>query len=101
MAAGKKHTPVGTGRVTPKGTRPGASAAPISARYTPPVPKGVKSSPLWVAILMFSLLGIGAALIFANYLGVLPFTDGSASTGVLAIGLVCITGGFVVATQYR
>ncbi len=93
--------PIGTGRVTPKGTRADAPPPGLSSRYTPPTPRQYRTSPLWVPILMFGLLGLGGALIFANYLGILPFTNGTASTGVLALGLVCITGGFVIATQYR
>ena len=54
--------------VTPEGRhdaegarrRPPAAAA-ASARYTPPVPKELKVSPMWVPVLMFALLGLGDA----------------------------------------
>ena len=92
----KRHVPAG--RVTPKGTRPGASASSASTRYTPPVAREVKVSPIWVPILMFSLLGIGAAVIFLNYLGLMP---GDTNNWYLLLGLGFILGGIMTATQYH
>ena len=112
------------GRVTPKGTKPGdapSAAAPPTAsstsarpagasrgqssraqapssRYTPPVPRSVKQSPRWVAVLMFVLLIIGALMIVLNYLELLP---GAASNWYLLGGLAMILGGIFVATQYH
>lgn len=86
------------GRVTPKGTRPGAAGPAPSTRYTPPVPREVKSSPRWVPVLMFTLLGLGLVVIFLNYLGVLP---GGMSNAYLALGLAAICAGIITATQYR
>lgn len=96
-------------RVTAKGT--GAKAAPAatddgdhppsSTRYTPPASRQAKMdmpSPVWVPILMFGLLGLGALVIVLNYLGVLP---GDTDNKYLAVGLVMILGGIVTATQYR
>jgi len=74
--------------VTPKTT----------GRYTPPVPKAVKVSPMWVPIVMGALLGVGAILIIANYLNVLP---GGASNAYLLVGLALITAGFITATQWH
>ena len=105
------------GRVTPKGTRPGqlptAAATPgasggdssvrraaeASSRYTPPVPKAFRESPKWVPILMFSLLILGALVIFCNYLSLL--LPGATNNWYLIVGLVLILGGIVTATQYR
>jgi hypothetical protein len=89
--------------VTAKGTQSGSKPAPTrddtgSGRYTPPVPKAVKVSPPWVPILMFVLLGIGAAMIMLNYLEILP---GAASNLYLIGGLAFILGGIATATQYR
>ncbi len=85
------------GRVTPKGG--GASARPAaSTRYTPPVPHELKVSPPWVPVLMFALLGLGLAVIFLNYLGVLP---GGTKNTYLLVGLGGILGGIMTATQYR
>ncbi|MBA3653696.1 MAG: cell division protein CrgA [Actinobacteria bacterium] len=78
------------GRVTPKKAAAG--------RYTPPVPREVKVSPMWVPVLMFTLLGLGMIVIVINYLGVLP---GGADNKYLLVGLVLITGGFITATRYR
>ncbi|MGE3621813.1 MAG: cell division protein CrgA [Acidimicrobiia bacterium] len=84
---------VSGGRVTPKGGHP----AP-STRYTPPVPREVKVSPQWVPVLMFALLGLGLAIIFCNYLGVLP---GGTKNAYLLLGLGSILGGIITATQYH
>jgi hypothetical protein len=74
-------------------------SAESSGRYTPPtVNKADLPSPMWVPILMFTLLVVGALVIVCNYLGVLPSgTDNK----YLLVGLVGILGGIVTATQYR
>jgi hypothetical protein len=89
---------VSGGRVTPKKGSSTAERPSQSTRYTPPVPRELKASPMWVPILMFALLGIGMAMIFVNYLGVLP--NGTSNVN-LGIGLGAICGGIMVATQYR
>jgi hypothetical protein len=86
------------GRVTPKGGQRPTSRPDPSSRYTPPVPKEYKVSPRWVPVLMFTLLGIGLAVIFVNYLGVLP---GGTKNSYLLLGLGSILGGIMTATQYR
>jgi hypothetical protein len=93
----KRRVPAG--RVTPKGTRPGASASEASTRYTPPVARETKVSPIWVPILMFTLLGLGALVIFLNYLALVP--GGETSNWYLLAGLGLILGGIVTATQYH
>ena len=92
------------GRTTPKGGPvaaprvPKASGAPeASSRYTPPIPRDVKVSPIWVPILMFALLGVGTLVILVNYTGVLWST----SNWYLLGGLIAILGGIVTATQYH
>ncbi len=76
----------------------GDAAGRYSARYTPPVrDKSQMPSPLWVPILMFTLLGVGMLVIVLNYIGVF----GDASNARLLIGLGCILGGIMTATQYR
>jgi hypothetical protein len=92
----KRRVPAG--RVTPKGTRPGGEVANPSSRYTPPVPRDVKVSPLWVPILMFTFLGLGAAVIFLNYLGLMP---GDTNNWYLLVGLGLILLGIITATQYH
>jgi len=79
------------GRVTPKGTRAGAPADhSMSAGHAP--------SPTWMTVLLFSLLGLGVAIIFFNYVGWMP---GGTSNGFLLLGLGSILGGIITATQYH
>jgi Cell division protein CrgA len=88
------------GRTTPKGgpTRPPKVAEPVaSARYTPPIPREVKISPVWVPILMFVFLGVGTLVILVNYTGAVWDT----SNWVLLGGLGAILAGIVTATQYH
>ena len=86
---GPRPRPAPTKRTTP----------PASARYTPPVPKAEKVSPLWVPIVMFACLGIGMLMIILNYVNVLPGPD--PSNVYLMIGLGLITVGFITATKYH
>jgi hypothetical protein len=87
----------GSGRTTPKGTKPDERPE-ASTRYTPPVPKEYKVSPRWVPVVMFALLGIGSVMIVVNYLGVLP---GGTSNSYLLIGLCLILASIITATQWR
>jgi hypothetical protein len=86
--SGKSKAAKSSGRTTPK----------ASSRYTPPTPKTVVKSPLWVPVLMFSLFACGVLVVVANYLGLLP---GEQQNWYLLLGLAEITGGFVVATFYK
>jgi Cell division protein CrgA len=96
MARRTKDAP---GRVTPKGGhKPGRVTPSASSRYTPPIPKEYKVSPVWVPILLLTLLVAGMLVILCNYLGLLP---GGAKNEYLLVGLALITGGFIVATKYR
>ena len=92
----KRREP-GTGRTTPKGTKPGEHPD-ASSRYTPPVPTEYKVSPRWVPIMMFALLAIGSVLIIVNYLGVLP---GGTNNTYLLVGLGLILASIITATQWR
>jgi hypothetical protein len=83
------------GRVTPKG----GATPPPSARYTPPeIRKQDLPSPMWVPVLMFTLLGIGVVMIVLNYMGLLP---GATTNWYLLGGLGFVLGGIITATQYR
>lgn len=109
MAPPKRKT---TGRVTPKGTRPGdtprlashghehshghsPSDVEASTRYTPPVSRQMIESPRWVPILMFVLLGLGALVIMLRYL---VWTD---SNWPVLVGLGFLLGGLWVATKWE
>ena len=89
-----------TGRVTPRksATPPKVDAGIASGRYTPPIPREQKVSPLWVPILMFTLLGLGVLVIVLNYVGLMP---GETSNMYLLVGLGLITAGFITATNYH
>ena len=102
----------GTGRVTPKGgpaVRRPAGADPHhhpspSARYTPPVPREMKVSPMWVPVLMGVLLVLGTAIILLNYVSLLPtwgFLPDDTSNVWLLVGLGFILVGIIVATQWH
>ena len=104
---------VASKRVTPKGGpvpaakkgstaahshAPGGKDAATSSRYTPPTAKYADMpSPMWVPVLMFALLIVGAFVIIANYARLF----GDPSNVVLVAGLGCIRGGIITATNYR
>ena len=71
---------------------------PVSGRYTAPIPQEFKVSPTWVPVLMFTLLGLGALVIFLNYLGLLP---GATDNKYLLLGLGLVLGGIVTSTQFH
>jgi hypothetical protein len=64
----------------------------------PPKAKSLPPSKLWVPVLMFSLIGIGIAIIVTNYFGLLV---GGQSNWFLLIGIAEVTLGFMVATMLR
>ena len=81
------------GRVTDKGTRPAGYEHEVGA-----APVAAGPSPQWVPILMVVLLAIGIAMIFLNYLEVLP---GAPSNWWLLSGLGVVLGGIITATRWR
>ncbi len=87
------------GKAGGKGSVAGRAQRPGSKRYTPPTPKTVKRSPLWVPVAMFTSMGAGIAVIVGNYLQLLP--GGEAKNGYLILGLVLMIAGFVLSTRYR
>ncbi len=97
----KGTPPAATKRTTPKGGGPAATKRTTpkeTGRYTPPIPKTQKVSPVWVPILMFTCLLVGMAMIISNYVSLLP---GSPTNGWLLGGLGLITVGFITATKYH
>lgn len=96
------------GRVTPKGattSRDSKHAPTPTGRYTPPIPRERKVSPIWVPVLMFTLLGLGLLMILCNYLGLVPgFIPGlpdDTSNVYLLMGLGLILAGIITATNYH
>lgn len=66
-----------------------------SSRYTAPIPRSQLESPTWVPVLMFALLAAGMVVIFLTYV----LWEGRPLA--LGVGLACILGGILAATQYR
>jgi hypothetical protein len=84
-----------------KAAKPSKAAQPTrrpskGSRYTPPAPKNVKKSQLWLPVTMFTCLALGIVVIAGNYLEVLP--GGAVSNNFLLIGLVLLVLGFVLST---
>jgi hypothetical protein len=84
-----------TGRAT---TRAVAHPTAASGRYTPPIPRSVKTSPKWMGPTILALLILGAAMIVLNYFDVLPAAP---TNWYLIGGIALIASGFITATQYR
>ncbi len=79
------------------------SAVPQSkskrSRYTPPPPKKAPPSKLWVPVALTTLLACGLLVIVLNYLNLLPGPD--TENSYLLLGIVMISAGFLLATNYR
>ena len=81
------------GRVTQKGTRPAGYEQEVGNK-----PVAAPPSPTWVPILMVALFAIGIAVIFLNYVDLVP---GDRSNWWLLGGLGFVLGGIVTATRWR
>ena len=74
--------------------------------YTPATPSGTPRkkgpSPVWVAPLMLTLMGIGILWLIVFYITQpnMPLT-GDLGNGNLLVGFAFIIAGFMVATQWR
>ena len=66
--------------------------------YTPPTPTKAPPSPLWVPVVMATLLLTGLVVIVGNYMSLLP---GDTSNRYLMLGLLLVVLGFILATTYR
>jgi hypothetical protein len=100
-ADSRKVPTAGTPQVARQSSRSATSDGSVgaSSRYTPPIPAKVKGpSPVWIPVLLFGLLIVGALLIMLNYMQLLP---GAPRNLYLLLGLGSILGGIMVATQYR
>ena len=86
---------------TRRADRASDTSAVATGPYTPPSENEqlrFDRSPMWVPILMFSLLGAGALLLICNYLPSIPPDE---DNKFLLGGLALITGGFITATQFK
>lgn len=121
MAPPKRKT--GSGRVTPKGTRPGTlptagttsarhkshgsddtkhehHSTETSSRYTPKVHQYEKESPRWWPVMMIALFAIGGILIMLKYLGWVPGGQDGSQWWIVA-GLAFVLSGLFSATRWR
>ena len=93
----------GPGKAQKKGRSAGGrtteAAAPVtSSRYTPPVPKNVKTSPRWMGIAIIILFLVGVLIVILNYAGLLP---GGVNNLWLIAAIGAIFAGLIVATRYH
>jgi hypothetical protein len=95
MGKPPKHR-VQNSRITEKGTKPQGETV-LSSRETY-TPSGGGVSPMWVPVLMFTLLGLGTLMIILNYVALLP---GDTNNWYLVGGLGLILAGIITATQFH
>lgn len=121
VAPPKRKT--GSGRVTPKGTKPGTlptagtpsarhkshgsddtkhehHSTEASSRYTPKVHQYEKESPRWWPVMMIGLFAVGGILIMLKYLGWVPGGQDGSQWWIVA-GLAFVLGGLFSATRWR
>jgi hypothetical protein len=90
--AQKKGRSLG-GRTTAAGQQPTQSS-----RYTPPVPKSVRTSSRWLGILILAMFALGVLVVILNYAGVLP---GGVNNLWLVAAIAAIFVGLILATRYH
>ncbi len=93
----------GPGKAQKKGRSSGgrttAAGRPVqNPRYTPPVPKSVKSSPRWMGVLIVAMFAVGVLVVILNYAGVLP---GGVNNLWLIAAIGAIFVGLILATRYH
>jgi hypothetical protein len=93
----------GPGKAQKKGRSSGGrTTAPAqsvqSARYTPPVPKSVKTSSHWLGITILALFLLGVLVVILDYAGLLP---GGVSNLWLVAAIALIFVGLILATRYH
>jgi len=93
----------GPGKAQKKGRSSGgrtttASTSEQSRRYTPPVPKSVKTSPRWMGPTIIALFLLGVVVVILNYAGLLP---GGVNNLWLVAAIGAIFAGLILATRYH
>ena len=101
--ATKVNAKAGPGKAQKKGRSSGGRTSPTggsvqSARYTPPVPKGVKTSARWMGITILALFLVGVLVVILDYADALP---GGVSNIWLVGAIAVIFAGLVLATRYH
>ena len=92
LSSGVMARPKKTSRLTPKGTRP--QGEEVEDTLTGDLPP----SPGWFGWVILSLLLVGVAVIFSNYMSWLP---GSPSSSWILGGLGFVLIGILTATRWR
>ncbi len=93
----------GPGKAQKKGRSAGGRTTPsggsvTSSRYTPPVPKNVRTSPRWMGIAIIVLFLLGVLIVILNYSDLLP---GGVNNLWLIAAIAAIFAGLIVATRYH
>ena len=82
-----------TSRITPKGTRPANAQVQRESASA-----AVQQSPPWFGWMIAALLGLGTAVIVANYMSWIPWSPHS---GWIGVGLVVVLVGILLATRWK
>ncbi len=69
-----------------------------SHRYTPPIPKNVKTSPRWMGVTIIALFLLGVLVVILNYADLLP---GGVNNLWLVAAIAAIFAGLILATRYH
>jgi len=75
-----------------------AGGSVTSRRYTPPVPKNVRTSPRWMGVAIIVLFLLGVLIVILNYADLLP---GGVNNLWLIAAIGAIFAGLIVATRYH
>jgi hypothetical protein len=102
-SSSKGASKAGPGKAQKKGRSLGGRTTTISqptksTRYTPPVPKNVKTSSRWMGILILAMFAVGVLVVILNYAGVLP---GGVNNLWLVAAIAAIFVGLILATRYH
>jgi hypothetical protein len=102
-AGSKGSSKAGPGKAQKKGRSSGGRTTSSgqsvqSQRYTPPVPKSVKTSSRWHGILILAMFLLGVLIVILNYAGLLP---GGVNNAWLVAAIGAIFVGLILATRYH
>ena len=87
-----------SGRVTTSAKAGAPSGSVQSNRYTPPIDRSQKSSPMWFGILIVAMFALGVVVVILNYTGLLP---GGVNNAWLIAAIAFIFVGLLLATRYH
>ena len=88
-----------SGRVTASARSSSAPSGSVrSNRYTPPIDRSQKTSPVWLGVLIIAMFGLGVLIVILNYAGLLP---GGVNNAWLIAAIGAIFVGLLLATRYH